>query len=166
MATRSRTRPRRTSRRRRPKLGAVSGAWLAVAAFFGFLTVVFESITLCVLCVVAVTAAGVALFCPEAAQIAAAPGRRVTSRNRPNPGVNRTKRRSVAKPGIPATPGKTCGARCRRSTKAAHLCDCSCKGERHGQEVGRTFEGSRAQATSKNAKRAERQHVKEKEPWR
>jgi hypothetical protein len=160
------TRRRRTSRRRQPKLGVLSGIWFVLAAFFAFLTVVFESITLCVCCGVALLAAVIALFSPDAARIAAVPAQRPGTGNRPKPGVRRKNGLPRVSPGTPGTGAKRCGARCRRSIKPKVNCDCVCQGSAHGCEVGRTVAGSRAEATSKRLKEQERRHVKESEQWR
>lgn len=150
-------------------MGVVSGIWMALAALFTLLTFVFESITLCVLAVAAVCIAVIALFCPEAAQIARVPAAPAGSKKQPVSGGKRVSHRSPSRRGTAATStakGVGCGARCRRSAQSATLCDCACKGANHGCENGRTFTGSRAEATSAQARKAERRHVRERESWR
>lgn len=168
MAARKRTRPRRTTRRRAPKMGVVSGIWLALAALFTLLTFVFESITLCVLAVAAVCIAVIAIFCPDAAQIARVPAAPAGAKKQPVSGVKRVSRRPLSRrdtDAAKASKGVGCGAQCRRSTTSATLCNCACLGCNHGSENGRTFTGSRAEATSARARKTEREHVRKKEPW-
>ena len=160
------TRRRRSGGRRRPTLGVLSGIWFVLAAFFAFLTVVFESVTLCVCCVVALLAAVIALFSPEAARIAPVTALRPQTGNPAKSGVKRKNGVFRVSPGTPGTGTKRCGARCRRSIKSKASCDCVCQGSAHGCEVGRTVVGSRAEATSKRLREQERRHVREVEGWR
>lgn len=151
-----------SSRRRAPKLGAVSGLWLLLTAALGLVTVLVQSVTMIVVTLISLVVAVVSLF---AGQSVAVPASRPTGAKHSSPRGKTSARRSAVTAGTAPRKRPRCGARCRRSTKDPKTCDCSCRGTSHGSEAGRTFADSRAALKTPQARKLEKRHVKLKEDW-
>lgn len=132
-SSRSGQRPRRTSSaRRRPRLTKVSGAWGAITALIGLIALMVQSVELMVTAIVCLLITIVAAF---AGQSVAVPTRGTDVRKTSSPGKSRSRQPATQKPGTPSKP-RRCSVRCRKSSKPAASCNCSCGGKSHGSESG------------------------------
>lgn len=135
---------------RRPRITKVSGAWGAITAVIGLVAVTVQTTGLIVTALIALTGTVVTAFAGDRVAVQT---RRASAERKSSPGKSRVRRPSAAKPGTPVKRRK-CSSACRRSTKDAKTCDCSCRGKSHGSEITR----SGAQSTA--MKQRERQVVR------
>ena len=161
--TKLRTRVRRLGAGRRPRVTAASGAWLAIVAVCATVTVVVQSVTMIVVTLISLVVAVVSLFAGQHAHV---PTRQHRALKPASARGKTVSRRSTRRAGTGPQKPKRCGARCRRSSKPASTCDCSCKGRSHGSERGRVFADTKAALKTPQARKAEKEHIKQNEGWR